>query len=110
MEPTKDQVEAETGWHVWPGINGRWYASRPKTSPPRVVNGEDLMDLRDEIRRAETPRWLAGEPVVEALAVVAAVGAGAAGGRGGDGAVGRGGLPRRLIGGQRLARKRLPLA
>jgi hypothetical protein len=56
-DPTVKQVEAETGWHVWPGINGRWYASRPKTSPPRVVDGEDLMDLRDEIRRAETPRW-----------------------------------------------------
>jgi hypothetical protein len=97
MEPTKEQVEAETGWHVWFGINHRWYASRPKTSPPRLVNGEDLMDLRDEIRRAETPRWLAGEAVVGALAVVGAVGAGAAGDRGRVGGGCRGGLPQRRV-------------
>ena len=55
-EPTAEQIETETGWHVWFGINRRWYARRPLSSPPKVVNGEDLMDLRDEIRRAEAPR------------------------------------------------------
>ena len=55
-EPTVEQIETETGWHVWFGVNHRWYARRERSSPPRVVDGEDLMDLRDEIRRAEAPR------------------------------------------------------
>ncbi len=40
-------------WHVWRGICGLVYASRPRTSPPVVVRGEDAVDLRDQIRRAE---------------------------------------------------------
>jgi hypothetical protein len=38
-------------WHMWKGISGLWYASRRGSSPPVVVRGEDLVDLRDEIRR-----------------------------------------------------------
>lgn len=40
-------------WHVWRGICGLVYARRPRTSPPVVVRGEDAVDLRDQIRRAE---------------------------------------------------------
>jgi hypothetical protein len=41
-------------WHVWCGICGLVYARRPRTSPPLVVRGEDAVDLRDQIRRAES--------------------------------------------------------
>jgi hypothetical protein len=41
-------------WHVWRGVCGLVYARRPRTSPPLVVRGEDAVDLRDEIRRAES--------------------------------------------------------
>ena len=40
-------------WHVWRGVSGLVYARRPRTSPPVVLRGEDAMDLRDQIRRAE---------------------------------------------------------
>jgi hypothetical protein len=30
------------------------YARRPRISPPVVVRGEDAVDLRDQIRRAES--------------------------------------------------------
>jgi hypothetical protein len=40
-------------WHVWRGICGLVYAKRPRTSPQVVVRGEDAVDLRDQIRRAE---------------------------------------------------------
>ena len=40
-------------WHVWRGVCGLVYARRPRTSPPVVVRGEDAVDLRDQIRRAE---------------------------------------------------------
>ena len=46
------------GWHVWRGVSGLYYARRPRTSPPAVVSGEDPVDLRDEIIRAEGKlRW-----------------------------------------------------
>jgi hypothetical protein len=41
-------------WHVWRGVSGLVYARRPRTSPPLVVRGEDAVDLRDQIRRAES--------------------------------------------------------
>lgn len=41
-------------WHVWRGVCGLVYARRPRTSPPVVVRGEDAVDLRDQIRRAES--------------------------------------------------------
>ena len=40
-------------WHVWRGVCGLMYARRPRTSPPVVVRGEDVADLRDQIRRAQ---------------------------------------------------------
>jgi hypothetical protein len=40
-------------WHVWRGICGLVYARALRTSPPVVVRGEDAVDLRDRIRRAE---------------------------------------------------------
>jgi hypothetical protein len=40
-------------WHVWRGVCGMVYTRRPRTSPPVVVRGEDAVDLRDQIRRAE---------------------------------------------------------
>ena len=43
-------------WHVWRGVCGLVYARRPRTSPPLVVRGEDAVDLRDQIRRAESKR------------------------------------------------------
>jgi hypothetical protein len=41
-------------WHVWRGVCGLVYARRPRISPPVVVRGEDAVDLRDQIRRAES--------------------------------------------------------
>ncbi len=43
-------------WHVWRGISGLVYARALLTSPPVVVRGEDAVDLRDQIRRAEARR------------------------------------------------------
>ncbi len=40
-------------WHCWQGISGLLYASLRGSSPPIVVRGEDPMDLRDQIRRAQ---------------------------------------------------------
>ena len=40
-------------WHVWRGVCGLLYARRPRTSPPAVVRGEDVVDLREQNRRAE---------------------------------------------------------
>ena len=40
-------------WHVWRGVCGLVYARRPRTSPPVVVRGEDAVDLRNQMRRAE---------------------------------------------------------
>jgi len=40
-------------WHVWQGVCGLVYARRPRTSPPVVVRGDDTVDLRNQIRRAE---------------------------------------------------------
>ena len=40
-------------WHVWRGVGGLVYARRPRTSPPVVVRGEDALDLRNQMRRAE---------------------------------------------------------
>ena len=40
-------------WHIWRGVGGLVYARRPRTSPPVVVRGENVLDLRDQIRRAE---------------------------------------------------------
>jgi hypothetical protein len=43
-------------WHVWRGVAGLLYARRPRTSPPKVVRGEDLTTLRKRIIDAELVR------------------------------------------------------
>ena len=40
-------------WHVWRGVAGLLYARRPRSSPPKVVRGQDAKDLLDQIRRLE---------------------------------------------------------
>lgn len=55
-EPTGGEMRATfPGWEVWKGICGLWYA-RPLSTPPVVVRGEDLTDLRDQIRGEEGRR------------------------------------------------------
>jgi hypothetical protein len=44
-------------WHVWRGVSGLLYARRLNSSPPVVVRGEDVVDLRDQIRREQFLRW-----------------------------------------------------
>jgi hypothetical protein len=56
-EPTWWPFAAEfPHWHVWQGINGLVYARRVMSSPPLVVRGEDAVDLRDEMIRADLRR------------------------------------------------------
>ena len=51
-EPTQDSLAREfPGWEVWKGVSDLWYARLPRSTPPIVVRGEDLTDLRDEIVR-----------------------------------------------------------
>jgi hypothetical protein len=40
-------------WHVWRGVAGLLYARRPRSSPPKVVRGKDMITLRDRIIQAE---------------------------------------------------------
>jgi hypothetical protein len=48
-EPTLDDIcAAFPDWRIWKGICGLWYAQQQQTGPP--VRGEDLADLRDQIR------------------------------------------------------------
>ena len=52
LDLSREELERQfPRWHMWKGIAGLWYASRRGSSPPVVVRGEDLVDLRDEIRR-----------------------------------------------------------
>jgi len=49
-EPTIESIEQDfPGWHVWQGVNDRWYARLPRTSPPWVAGAEDLTRLRDRV-------------------------------------------------------------
>jgi hypothetical protein len=59
-EPTDGEMRATfPGWEVWKGICGLWYARRLLSNPPVVVRGEDLTDLRDQIRDEEGRRqWM----------------------------------------------------
>jgi hypothetical protein len=53
-EPTLDDVARENPrWHCWKGIAGLHYASLRHSSPPILIRGEDPLDLRDQIHRAE---------------------------------------------------------
>jgi hypothetical protein len=44
-------------WQAWRGVSGLVYARKLDTTPPVVVRGEDAVDLRDEIIRAEARGW-----------------------------------------------------
>jgi hypothetical protein len=55
-EPTLADVQREySGWQCWRAVSGLYYA-RPagaEVGDPANVKGEDPLDLRDQIRRAE---------------------------------------------------------
>jgi hypothetical protein len=40
-------------WQVWRGNSGLLYARRIRPNPQSLVRGEDAVDLRDQIRRAD---------------------------------------------------------
>jgi len=44
-------------WEAWQGIEGLWHARIRGATPPVMIHGEDVVDLRDQIieylRRAE---------------------------------------------------------
>jgi hypothetical protein len=40
-------------WAAWRAVSGLLYARKLGTSPPLIVGGEDAVDLRDQIIRAE---------------------------------------------------------
>jgi len=42
-------------WRVWRGISGLVYARRIGSHPVALVSGEDAVDLRDQIKRADVP-------------------------------------------------------
>ncbi len=47
-----ESIAAEfPGWEAWQGIDRRWHARIRGATPPVMVHGEDLVDLRDEIKR-----------------------------------------------------------
>ena len=37
------------GWEAWQGIDRLWHARICGATPPVMVHGEDLVDLRDQI-------------------------------------------------------------
>ncbi len=39
------------GWETWQGIDSLWHARIRGATPPVMVHGEDLVDLRDQIKR-----------------------------------------------------------
>jgi hypothetical protein len=49
------------GWEAWQGVDRLWHARIRGATPPVMVHGEDLVDLRDQIilqkRRAEEEDW-----------------------------------------------------
>jgi hypothetical protein len=38
------------GWEAWQGIDRLWHARIRGAVPPVMVHGDDLVDLRDQIR------------------------------------------------------------
>lgn len=45
-----EEIEREfAGWHAWRGISKLYYARLLMSSPAVVVEGEDFIDLRDQI-------------------------------------------------------------
>jgi hypothetical protein len=56
-EPTLAEVQLQhPDWACWRGISGLYYARPADAQPgdPAQVQGEDPLDLRDQIRRAES--------------------------------------------------------
>jgi hypothetical protein len=53
-------AEEFPGWQAWRAANGLLYARRIDATPPVVVRGEDAMDLRDEIIRAQSRELTGG--------------------------------------------------
>jgi hypothetical protein len=54
MEPSNDtsQIAGEfPGWEAWQGIDRIWHARIRGATPPVMVHGADLVDLRDQIIR-----------------------------------------------------------
>jgi hypothetical protein len=54
MDPNDDatQIAREfPGWEAWQGIDRMWHARIRGATPPVMVHGEDLVDLRDQILR-----------------------------------------------------------
>src|SRR5260221_5720002 len=46
------EIAAEfPGWEAWQGIDQLWHARVRGATPPVMVHGEDLVDLRDQVRR-----------------------------------------------------------
>jgi hypothetical protein len=59
-EVTTESIQAEfRGWEAFQGVDRRWHARLRGTETPVMVHGEDLIDLRDQIRRA-VPRPKSG--------------------------------------------------
>jgi hypothetical protein len=51
-EITRESIEAEfPGWEPWQGIDRMWHARIRGATPPVMVHGEDLVDLRDQVKR-----------------------------------------------------------
>ena len=51
-EPSVADLQREyPGWFIHRGICQLWYGRIPGADPPVIVRGQDLTDLRDEIRR-----------------------------------------------------------
>ena len=49
---TRESLETEfPDWEAWQGIDRLWHARIRGATPPVMVHGEDLTDLRDEIKR-----------------------------------------------------------
>jgi hypothetical protein len=54
METDNDaaQIAGEfPGWEAWQGIDRMWHARIRGATPPVMVHGSDLIDLRDQIIR-----------------------------------------------------------
>jgi hypothetical protein len=51
-EVTAESIEAELpGWEAWQGVDWLWHARIRGATPPVMVHGEDLDDLRDQVKR-----------------------------------------------------------
>jgi hypothetical protein len=49
---TVESIQTEfPGWEAWRGIDGLSHARIKGATPPVMVHAEDLMDLRDQIKR-----------------------------------------------------------